>query len=89
MQAKNTCDRINLIRTIRLLTALSFAWTVCHHAPVLFAAPGPTVTITNPPNGATFLAHAGFVLVAYTLVLGAPAFWIFHRRDVQGATGGG
>ena len=35
------------------------------------------------------IAHAGFVLVAYTLAFGALAFWLFHRRDVQGATGGG
>jgi ABC-type transport system involved in multi-copper enzyme maturation permease subunit len=41
------------------------------------------------PAGQADLAKAGFVLVAYTLVLGALAFWIFHRRDVQGATGGG
>lgn len=33
--------------------------------------------------------RAGVVLVAYTLVLGTLAFWIFHRRDVQGASGGG
>lgn len=41
------------------------------------------------PGAPVDLAHAGFVLVGYTLVLGAFAFWIFHRRDVQGATGGG
>jgi ABC-2 type transport system permease protein len=41
------------------------------------------------PAAPADLAHAGFVLVGYTLVLGALAFWIFHRRDVQGATGGG
>ena len=41
------------------------------------------------PTAPADLAKAGFVLVAYTLVLGALAFWIFHRRDVQGATGGG
>ena len=33
--------------------------------------------------------HAIFVLAAYTLVLGGIAFWLFERRDVQGATGGG
>lgn len=41
------------------------------------------------PAAPADLAHAGFVLVGYTLVLGGLAFWIFHRRDVQGATGGG
>jgi ABC-type transport system involved in multi-copper enzyme maturation permease subunit len=41
------------------------------------------------PAAPTDLARAGFVLVAYTLVLGGLSFWIFHRRDVQGATGGG
>ena len=41
------------------------------------------------PAAPADLAHAGFVLVGYTLVLSALAFWIFHRRDVQGATGGG
>lgn len=34
-------------------------------------------------------AHAGLVLVGYTVVLAGLALWIFHRRDVQGATGGG
>jgi ABC-2 type transport system permease protein len=29
------------------------------------------------------------VLGVYTLVLGGVAFWLFERRDVQGATGGG
>jgi ABC-type transport system involved in multi-copper enzyme maturation permease subunit len=29
------------------------------------------------------------VLAVYTLVLGGVAFWLFERRDVQGATGGG
>jgi len=33
--------------------------------------------------------HATIVLAAYTLVLGGIAFWLFERRDVQGATGGG
>jgi hypothetical protein len=41
------------------------------------------------PAAPADLAHAGFVLVGYTPVLGALAFWTFHRRDVQGATGGG
>ena len=34
-------------------------------------------------------ANLRYFQVGYTLVLGALAFWIFHRRDVQGATGGG
>jgi ABC-type transport system involved in multi-copper enzyme maturation permease subunit len=33
--------------------------------------------------------HAIIVLAAYTLALGGIAFWLFERRDVQGATGGG
>jgi ABC-type transport system involved in multi-copper enzyme maturation permease subunit len=33
--------------------------------------------------------HAIVVLAVYTLALGAVAFWLFERRDVQGATGGG
>jgi len=33
--------------------------------------------------------HALVVLAFYTLVLGGVAFWLFERRDVQGATGGG
>jgi len=49
---------------------------------------GPDTGFGGPAVPAD-LAHAGFVLVAYTLGLGALAFWIFHRRDVQGATGGG
>jgi ABC-2 type transport system permease protein len=32
--------------------------------------------------------HAIVVLALYTLVLGGGAFWLFERRDVQGATGG-
>jgi ABC-type transport system involved in multi-copper enzyme maturation permease subunit len=34
-------------------------------------------------------AHAAVVLAVYTLALGGIAFWLFERRDVQGATGGG
>lgn len=33
--------------------------------------------------------HAIVVLAAYTIVLWAAAFWMFERRDVAGATGGG
>lgn len=38
-----------------------------------------------PPPDQT---HAILVLAVYTLVLGGSAFWLFERRDVQGATGG-
>ena len=33
--------------------------------------------------------HAAVLLIVYTVVLGAIAFWTFERRDVAGATGGG
>jgi ABC-2 type transport system permease protein len=33
--------------------------------------------------------HAIVVLAVYSLTLGGIAFWLFERRDVQGATGGG
>jgi len=33
--------------------------------------------------------HAIIVLAVYTITLGAIAFWLFERRDVAGATGGG
>jgi ABC-2 type transport system permease protein len=33
--------------------------------------------------------QAIIVLGVYTLILGGVAFWLFERRDVQGATGGG
>jgi len=33
--------------------------------------------------------QAIIVLGLYTLILGGVAFWLFERRDVQGATGGG
>jgi ABC-type transport system involved in multi-copper enzyme maturation permease subunit len=33
--------------------------------------------------------HAAIVLAVYTIALGGIAFWLFERRDVQGATGGG
>lgn len=32
--------------------------------------------------------HALIVMAVYTLLLGGVAFWLFERRDVQGATGG-
>ena len=34
-------------------------------------------------------AQAIMVLGVGTLLLGGIAFWLFERRDVQGATGGG
>lgn len=33
--------------------------------------------------------HALVVMAVYTLLLGGVAFWLFERRDVQGATGSG
>jgi ABC-type transport system involved in multi-copper enzyme maturation permease subunit len=33
--------------------------------------------------------HAAVVLSVYTLVLAGTAYWLYERRDVQGATGGG
>ena len=33
--------------------------------------------------------QAAVVLAVYTAVLGGVAYWLFERRDVQGATGGG
>ncbi len=38
---------------------------------------------------ATDPTHAVVVLAIYTIAFGALAFWLFERRDVQGATGGG
>lgn len=32
--------------------------------------------------------HALIVMAVYTVLLGGVAFWLFERRDVQGATGG-
>ena len=31
--------------------------------------------------------HAFLVVAAYIIVLGAAAFWLFHRRDIAGARG--
>lgn len=39
-----------------------------------------------PPPDQT---HAIIVMVVYALILGGVTFWLFERRDVQGATGGG
>jgi ABC-type transport system involved in multi-copper enzyme maturation permease subunit len=68
-----------------------FSWftTVADYLPVHSISAWTGGSGFGAPAGPADLAHAGFVLVAYTLVLGALAFWIFHRRDVQGATGGG
>lgn len=43
------------------------------------------------PSGAALpeQTHAILVLAVYTLALAGIAFWLFERRDVQGATGGG
>ena len=32
--------------------------------------------------------QAFLVILAYTLVLGVAAYWIFQRRDITGAKGG-
>ncbi|MDP9320986.1 MAG: ABC transporter permease [Chloroflexota bacterium] len=68
-----------------------FSWfaTVADYLPVHSISAWTGGTGFGVPAAPADLAHAGFVLVAYTLVMGALAFWIFHRRDVQGATGGG
>lgn len=68
-----------------------FSWftTVADYLPVHNIAAWAGGSGFGAPAAPADLAHAGFVLVAYTLVLGALAFWVFHRRDVQGATGGG
>lgn len=41
------------------------------------------------PGGIAYpgILHASLVLAAYTVVLGAVAFWLFQRRDVAGASG--
>jgi len=43
------------------------------------------------PGGAPLpdATQAIVVLAVYTRLLGGIAFWLFERRDVQGATGGG
>ena len=68
-----------------------FNWftTVADYLPVHSIAAWTGGGGFGAPAAPADLAHAGFVLVGYTLVLGALAFWTFHRRDVQGATGGG
>jgi ABC-type transport system involved in multi-copper enzyme maturation permease subunit len=68
-----------------------FSWftTVADYLPVHSISAWSGATGFGGPAAPADLARAGFVLVAYTLVLGALAFWTFHRRDVQGATGGG
>lgn len=48
-----------------------------------------SITIGNGGDAAQIGAlHAFLVLAAYTLVLGAAAFWLFQRRDITGAKGG-
>jgi ABC-type transport system involved in multi-copper enzyme maturation permease subunit len=68
-----------------------FSWfaNVAEYLPVHSISAWSGSTGFGGPAAPADLAHAGFVLVGYTLVLGGLAFWIFHRRDVQGATGGG
>ncbi|MGH2380692.1 MAG: hypothetical protein ACRDG7_05670 [Candidatus Limnocylindria bacterium] len=44
----------------------------------------------GPPAGdATDPTRALVVLAAYSAAFAAIAFWLFERRDVHGATGGG
>ena len=44
---------------------------------------GGLFSVSDPPGA----LHAFLVLLAYTLVLGVIAFWLFQRRDVAGARG--
>ena len=44
---------------------------------------GGLFSVSDPPGA----LHAFLVLLAYTLVLGVAAFWLFQRRDVAGARG--
>ena len=78
----------------QILTALLsnfFSWftNVADYLPVHNIAAWSGGSGFGGPAVPADLAHAGFVLVGYTLAFTALAFWIFHRRDVQGATGGG
>jgi ABC-type transport system involved in multi-copper enzyme maturation permease subunit len=68
-----------------------FSWfaNVAEYLPVHSISAWSGSTPFGGPAAPADLAHAGFVLVGYTLVLGGLAFWLFQRRDVQGATGGG
>jgi ABC-type transport system involved in multi-copper enzyme maturation permease subunit len=68
-----------------------FSWfaNVAEYLPVHSISAWSGSTGFGGPAAPADLAHAGFVLVGYTLVLGGLAFWLFQRRDVQGATGGG
>ena len=68
-----------------------FSWfaNVAEYLPVHSISAWSGSTAFGGPAAPADLAHAGFVLVGYTLVLGGLAFWLFQRRDVQGATGGG
>ena len=44
---------------------------------------GTLFPVSDPPG----VLHAFLVLLAYIVVLGAAAFWLFQRRDVAGARG--
>ena len=44
---------------------------------------GGLFSVSDPPGA----LHAFLVLLAYTLVLGVIAFWLFQRRDLAGARG--
>ena len=41
------------------------------------------IPLSDLPDG----SHAFKVLLAYIVVLGAAAFWLFQRRDIAGARG--
>jgi len=85
--------RVRAIAEQILVALLSnfFSWfaNVAEYLPVHSISAWSGGTGFGGPAAPADLAKAGFVLIAYTLVLGALAFWTFHRRDVQGATGGG
>ena len=40
-----------------------------------------------PVNDPSSQLHAFFVITAYTIILGAAAFWLFQRKDIAGARG--
>jgi ABC-type transport system involved in multi-copper enzyme maturation permease subunit len=75
-----------------LLTGF-FSWfaDVAAYLPVhnISAWTGGSGGFGPPAGGDADPVRALVVLAVYTLTLGGIAFWLFERRDVQGATGGG
>ena len=63
-----------------LLGANTTAWMT---EPGVVTTEGGLFSVSDPPGA----LHAFLVLLAYTLVLGVIAFWLFQRRDVAGARG--